>query len=98
MNQQIISPKLLQKLGVELSEQDLSHLNEDVVAELNRRVIDQVISELEPAQLEELASNDPGSDTLLVWLEVNVPQFSDIVAEETVMLLDDIVQNSEKLA
>jgi hypothetical protein len=81
---------------MELSSEDFELLNDDVLVELNKRVIDQVIAELEPDQLKELADLEPDSEELMSWLDTNVPQFDDIVGEETIILLDEIVRDSSK--
>lgn len=94
--QQILSRQLIDNLDLNLTDQDLARLNEDALSEINKRVIDQVIAELEPKQLKELADLKPDSDELMTWLDENVPQFGDIVGEETIVLLDEIVRDSSK--
>ena len=59
MQQQIVSRQLVEKLGLDLSKDDLDRLNHDVIEEINQRTIDQIIEKLEPAQRAELAKQEP---------------------------------------
>ena len=93
--QQIVSRQLVEKLGLDLSDADLERLNHDALDQINKRVIEQIIEELEPAQLAELAQQDPNSPEFELWLEENVPQLEEIVGEETIFVLDEIVRAGE---
>ena len=93
--QQIVSRQLVEKLGIDLSDADLDQLNHDALEQINKRVIEQIIEELEPAQLAELARQDPSSPEFELWLEENVPQLEEIVGEETIFVLDEIVRAGE---
>ena len=59
MQQHIVSRQLVEKLGLDLSKDDLDRLNHDVIEEINQRTIDQIIEKLEPAQRAELAKQEP---------------------------------------
>lgn len=96
MQQQIVSRQLVEKLGLDLSKDDLDRLNHDVLEEINRRTIDQIIEELEPAQLAELVKREPNSPDLEMWLKENVPQLEEIIGEETIFLLDEIMRDGSK--
>ena len=93
--QQIVSRQLVEKLGLDLSDADLERLNHDALDQINKRVIEQIIEELEPAQLAELAQQDPNGPEFEMWLEENVPQLEEIVGEETIFVLDEIVRAGE---
>ncbi|NCU30611.1 hypothetical protein EOL73_02305 [Candidatus Saccharibacteria bacterium] len=94
---QIITKNLLSRLGLDLDEKSLEQFNEDLLNELNKRVIDQVIAELDEVKLRELAELSPEGADLMPWLDKNVPHFDEIVAEETLLMIEEIAQNSPKI-
>lgn len=94
----ILSRSLLQTLGVHLSEEDYQSLEEHLETTLNERVINEIVLGLSPEQAEELSHMQEASDDEVVaWVNLNVPDFVEIVLDEIDILLGELAEDSEKL-
>ena len=95
----LLSPTLLEGLGIKLDEQSYAMLEEHFETTLNERVINEIILELTPEQAEGLAALENASDEQIIeWLTTNVPDVAEIVAEEIDILLGELADNSEAIA
>ena len=95
----LLSPTLLENLGINLSEEHYQALAEHFETTLNERVINEIVLELSPEQAEQLATlQQAGDEEILTWLKANVPDVADIVADEVDILLGEIAENSEAIS
>ena len=71
--------------------------DEQYEAELDNRIVNEIVDELDTEQLRELTRfKDNGDDAgLQRWLIENVPDLDKIVEEEMAILLGEIAENSE---
>jgi len=77
----LLSPTLLENLGINLSEEHYQALSEHFETTLNERVINEIVLELSPEQAEQLATlQQAGDEEVLAWLKANVPDVAEIVA------------------
>lgn len=94
----LLTPQLLTDLGIALSEPDYQSLAEHFETTLDERVINEIVLELTPEQAEQLASLQQSDDgAVLQWLQANVPDLADIVADEIDILLGELADSSEAL-
>lgn len=94
----ILSRTMLETLGIELSDSDYASLAEHFETTLNERVFEEISLALTPEQAQQLAElQQAGDDTILEWLQTNVPALSEIVADEVDILLGELAENSEAL-
>lgn len=92
----LLTRTLLNDLGIELSDQDYSLLADHFDSTLHKRVITEIVEELNPEKAKQLASLQGQSDEqLLIWLHQNVPNFKEIVSDEVDILLGELAENSE---
>jgi len=95
----LLSPTLLENLGINLSEKHYQALAEHFETTLNERVINEIVLELSPEQAEQLSQlQQAGDEEILTWLKANVPDVADIVADEVDILLGEIAENSEAIS
>lgn len=95
----LLSPTLLENLGINLSEEHYHALAEHFETTLNERVINEIVLELSPEQAEQLSQlQQAGDEEILTWLKANVPDVADIVADEVDILLGEIAENSEAIS
>lgn len=95
----LLSPTLLENLGINLSEEHYQALAEHFETTLNERVINEIVLELSPEQAEQLTQlQQAGDEEILTWLKANVPDVADIVADEVDILLGEIAENSEAIS
>ena len=95
----LLSPTLLENLGINLSEEHYQALAEHFETTLNERVINEIVLELSPEQAEQLSQlQQAGDEEILTWLKANVPDIADIVADEVDILLGEIAENSEAIS
>ena len=94
----ILTPDIVRNLGIELAEADMQSLAENFEATLDERVINEIVLGLTPEQAQQLAGlQQAGDDTILEWLQANVPDLADIVADEIDILLGELAESSETL-
>lgn len=94
----LLTREFLTSIGVELDEQNYQLLAEHFETTLHERVIDEIVAELSQEQAEELARlYGAGDERVYPWLIENVPQLSEIVADEVDILLGEIAENNESL-
>ena len=94
----ILTPDIVRNLGIELAEADMQSLAEHFEATLDERVINEIVLSLTPEQAQQLAElQQAGDDTILEWLQANVPDLADIVADEIDILLGELAESSETL-
>ena len=87
---------VLEDLGIQLSEQDQTMLEQHFDTTLRDRVIAEIVEELTPEQAAELATMQSASDDQLqTWLAANVPGLNEIVSDEVDILLGELAENSE---
>lgn len=95
----LLSPTLLENLGINLSEEHYQALAEHFETTLNERVINEIVLELSPEQAEQLATlQQAGDEEVLAWLKANVPDVAEIVTDEVDILLGEIAENSEAIS
>jgi hypothetical protein len=95
----LLSPTLLENLGINLSEEHYQALAEHFETTLNERVINEIVLELSPEQAEQLATlQQAGDEEVLAWLKTNVPDVAEIVTDEVDILLGEIAENSEAIS
>lgn len=91
----LLNKEILQDLGIEIDERDITLLEEHFDTTLRQRVIDEVVDELDDEQAEQLAIMQAQEDeTLLEWIKQNVPDFNTIVTDEVNILLGEIADNA----
>ncbi|MGE5298630.1 MAG: DUF5663 domain-containing protein [Acidobacteriota bacterium] len=94
----ILTPDIVRNLGIELVEADMQSLAEHFEATLDERVINEIVLGLTPEQAQQLAElQQAGDDTILEWLQANVPDLADIVSDEIDILLGELAESSETL-
>jgi len=95
----LLTPTLLENLGINLSEEHYEALAEHFETTLNERVINEIVLELSPEQAEQLATlQQAGDEEVLAWLKTNVPDVAEIVTDEVDILLGEIAENSEAIS
>lgn len=94
----ILTKTVLKNLGINLSEDDFASLSQHFESALDERVINEIVLELDPEQAQELAGMQQSNDeTILAWLQTNVPDFADIVSDEVDILLGELADSSAAL-
>lgn len=94
----LLTREYLSSLGVELNDESYALLAEHFDTTLQERVVDEVVAELTPEQAAELAHlHTTNDDAIYSWLEQNVPDFADIVADEVDILLGEVAEDSERI-
>lgn len=94
----LLTPTLLKNLGINLSEQDYTLLDNHFQTTLNDRVIGEIVLELSPEQATELAALDQATDEeIMTWLTTNVTNITDIVSDEVDILLGELAESSEAI-
>ncbi len=92
----ILDRSLLDKLGIELTDNEYSVLGEYYSNTLHERVITEVLAELSDRQVHELSLLKGREDALInEWLLKNVTNIKDIVVDEVNILLGEIVKGSQ---
>lgn len=93
-----IHKRLLERLGIELSDDDAATLFKHMDSALNERVIDEIIDRLSDRQLQELGDLEGATDAALdEWLTTNVPDLKRIIEDEIAILLGEIVEEADHL-
>jgi len=93
--QDYITEDTLKKLNISLKDQDveslLAHLNE----ELEERVGAEITDTLDDTQLQALVQLQEKASEAEVgeWLKTNVPDFEQIISDETDILLGELAEN-----
>lgn len=94
----ILTKTILDSIGITLSDQDYASLAEHFETTLNERVTDEIALELTMEQAQELATLQQADDeTVLAWLQANVPDLNEIVSDEVDILLGEIADSSDQL-
>ena len=93
----VITRQLLADIGISLDDAAYVQFTEQYEAELDNRIVNEIVDELDTEQLCELTRfKDNGDDAgLQRWLIENVPDLDKIVEEEMAILLGEIAENSE---
>jgi hypothetical protein len=93
----VITRQLLADIGISLDDAAYVQFTEQYEAELDNRIVNEIVDELDTEQLRELTRfKDSGDDAgLQRWLIENVPDLDKIVEEEMAILLGEIAENSE---
>ena len=93
----VISRHLLGVIGIQLDDVAYVQFSHQYEAELDTRIVNEIVEELDTEQLQELTRfKDAGDDEgLQQWLLANVPDLDKIVEEEMAILLGEIAENSE---
>ena len=93
----VITRQLLADIGISLDDAAYVQFTEQYEAELDNRIVNEIVDELDTEQLRELSRfKDSGDDAgLQRWLIENVPDLDKIVEEEMAILLGEIAENSE---
>lgn len=94
----ILNKEILGQLGIQLTEEEYASLAEHFESTLDERVINEIVLSLTPEQAQELSTlQQSNDDELLAWLQSNVPELSDIVADEVDILLGELAEHSDHL-
>lgn len=94
----VLTREFLASIGVELDDDSYGALAAHFETTLHERVVEQVVAELTPEQAAQLAQMHQADDPALYpWLQANVPDLGDIVADEVDILLGEVAEDSEKL-
>ena len=93
----VMTRQLLADIGISLDDAAYVQFTEQYEAELDNRIVNEIVDELDTEQLRELTRfKDSGDDAELQrWLVENVPDLDKIVEEEMAILLGEIAENSE---
>ena len=93
----VITRQLLADIGISLDDAAYVQVTEQYEAELDNRIVNEIVDELDTEQLRELTRfKDSGDDAgLQRWLVENVPDLDKIVEEEMAILLGEIAENSD---
>ena len=93
----VIPRQLLADIGISLDDAAYVQFTEQYEAELDNRIVNEIVDELDTEQLRELTRFKDNSDDagLQRWLIENVPDLDKIVEEEMAILLGEIAENSE---
>ena len=93
----VITRQLLADIGIQLDDAAYAQFSKQYEAELDDRIVNEIVEELDTEQLQELTRfKDAGNDEALQqWLIANVPDLDKIVEEEMAILLGEIAENSE---
>ena len=93
----VITRQLLADIGISLDDAAYVQFTEQYEAELDNRIVNEIVDELDTEQLRELTRfKDSGDDAgLQRWLVENVPDLDKIVEEEMAILLGEIAENSD---
>lgn len=92
----ILTKEIVEQLGVHLTEDEYTSLAEHFESTLDERVINEIVLTLTPEQAKVLSTLQQSSDDdLLAWLQANVPDLSDIVADEIDILLGELAEHSD---
>lgn len=95
--QSLLTREYLAELGIELDDTSYHMLSDHFDTTLYDRVIDEVVANLTPEQAAELAHMQSNNDeSIYAWIQQNVPEFADIVADEVDILLGEVAEDSEK--
>ncbi|MFZ1812050.1 MAG: hypothetical protein WAU02_00805 [Candidatus Saccharimonadales bacterium] len=94
----IINNKFLQSIGVQLSPRDIHKLSEHFQETLHDRIIEQVIMQLTPEQVEQLNSFAEGDPALQHWLMENIEDLKDIIQDEVDILLGELAEAADQIA
>lgn len=93
----LLDKAFLNEIGVILDDEAYASFSEHYEDHLRERVVDEITSELNEAQLAELHAFEKKSDEeLQAWLKTNVPQLKEIIEDEVAILLGDIAEDSRK--
>lgn len=94
----LLSRSFLDSIGVKIDDANYELLSSHFEQVLEKRVIDEIVSELTPEEAEQLATLEQESDqTVLDWLISNVPTFPAIIADEIDILLGEIATNADSI-
>ncbi len=95
----LLNRQFLNDIGVKnMSDEQLALLSQHYETTLYDRVIDAIIVSLDEGKLAQLQDYQQRSDEeLQSWLRENVDQLSDIIEDETTILLGELVENADKL-
>ena len=93
----VITRQLLADIGISLDDAAYVQFTEQYEAELDNRIVNEIVDELDTEQLRELSRFKDSDDDagLQRWLIENVPDLDKIVEEEMAILLGEIAENSE---
>ena len=93
----VITKQLLADIGISLDDSAYAQFTKQYEAELDSRIVNEIVDELDTEQLRELTRfKDSGDDAgLQRWLVENVPDLDKIVEEEMAILLGEIAENSD---
>lgn len=95
----LIDKQILADLGVELNDKQYRAMARVFDATVHRRVIDHMSGLLTDQQVDELRRvTDADPDNFTDWLDVNLPEFPEIVADEVDILLGEIAEDAEILS
>lgn len=95
----IITKRLLDDIGVKMSDQDLEVLSEHFETTLDNRVVNEITLELDADQLKQLniLQEQDADEELGEWLKQNVPDLKEIIDDETAILLGELADGADKL-
>lgn len=94
----VLNKQLLNALGIDLSDEEYSSLENHAEATLHDRVIEEIVKELTPEQATELSDLKNADDEVVgEWMLQNVDNLQEIVSDEIDILLGDLAEDSSKI-
>ena len=88
----------LRSIGIELDDATYAVFAEHFEETLSQRIIDEIIDELDDAQLEQFNQlQNADSAQLWRWIQTNVPELPEIIQEEVDILLGELAENAEHI-
>lgn len=95
--QEYITEDTLKKLEINLEGQDVTSLLEHLNETLEERVGAEITDALDDTQLQKLVDMQESASEEEVgeWLRTNVPDFEQIIQDETDILLGELAENSD---
>lgn len=93
----LFSQSFLQRIGVNISDQEFAPFRTYFFDTLNNRIIAEVVESLETPQLEQLAAiRNHSEDEVQKWLATNIPNLKDIIEQEISILVGEIAESSDQ--
>ena len=100
LDEALITIDQLREVGINLPEQQLQELAVHVQDKINERIGEEAVESLTGEQLEELITmqdNGVSGDQIGEWLRTRVPDYEQIVEDNTVIVLGEVVDDIDAI-
>lgn len=97
----IITKEQLNSIGINLPDEEMQALIEHTEDTINERIGEEIVDSLDDEQLEELASmqeSDAPADQIEAWVMARVPDYQEIVEDNTTIVLGELAESVEKIS